>query len=381
MSGILLSSATRTNLFALQDIASSIRLTQNRLATGKKVNTAFDSPAAFFTASALMSRAASLNTILDSVGLAVKTVEAADKGITSIRALVASAQTLATQALASPDTLAKFTGTLTGQTTATTLTGIATGKTITVSDGTNTAIYTDAAGNDIQDFLDAVNNTANLNVTASLNASGAIELKAKSTNSITIGGTATTGELASIGLVAGTTNFTANATRQSLAAQFDSIRTQIDQMVGDASFNGTNLLQGNTLNVVFNETGSSKVTVSGASLSAQNLGVTAVTTGGGLNFQTDGEINTAITQLATATKTLETHASTFASNVSVVKAREDFTKSLVDTLQSGADDLVLADTNEEAANLLALQTRQQIATTSLALTQDSEERILRLFGG
>jgi len=381
MSGVILSAPSRASIFALQNIAVAIRQTQTRLASGLKVNTSLDNPAAFFTASALRSRATALETILETVATAVKTVEAADEAITGIRSLVATAQSLATQALASPDTLAEYTGTVSGLTGATAFTLLDDGDTITVGDGTTTAVYTHAGGNDVQDFLDAVNNEAGLNVTASLNVDGRIVLKATSTNNIIIGGTGDASELAEVGLVAGTTTFTANATRESLAAQYDSIRTQIDQMISDAGYNGINLLLGNSLRIVFNETGTSSITIEEPSLSAAGLGISAVTAAnGGLDFQTDAEINTAITELATATDTLATKASEFASYVSIVTARETFTQALIDTLNAGADSLVLADLNEEAANLLALQTRQQIATTSLSLMQETENSVLRLFG-
>jgi flagellin len=383
MSVTQLSSASRSSLFALRDIAAAIQVTQNRLATGKKVNTALDNPASFFTAAALNSRAASLNTIFDKVATAVKTVEAADKAITAIRSLVANAQSLATQALASPHTLAKFTGTVSGLTGASGLGTLDNGDEITVSDGTTTVTYAHNPANDVQDFLDAVNASGPLQVTASLDSSGRVVLQADSTNNIIIGAQngAVANEIDDIGLVAGTTTFVANPTRQSLAAQYDSIRTQIDQLISDATYNGVNLLQGNTLNVVFNETGSSSLSISTSALSVTSLGISAAKlSNGGIDFQTDASINADIAELATATTTLASKASDFASHVSTVKARETFNKAMIDTLIAGADALVLTDPNEEAATLLALQTRQQIATTALSLVNESEKNVLRLFG-
>ncbi len=87
-----------------------------------------------------------------------------------------------------------------------------------------------------------------------------------------------------------------------------------------------------------------------------------------------------ITQLDTALSTLRTQASKFGSNLSTVQTRQDFTKNLINTLQTGADNLVLADTNEEGANLLALQTRQQLSTTALSLSAQADQAVLRLFG-
>jgi flagellin-like hook-associated protein FlgL len=78
--------------------------------------------------------------------------------------------------------------------------------------------------------------------------------------------------------------------------------------------------------------------------------------------------------------TLRTQASSLGSQLSVVQTRQDFTKSMVNTLQVGADNLVLADSNEEGANMLALQTRQQLSTTALSLSAQADQAVLRLFG-
>ena len=107
------------------------------------------------------------------------------------------------------------------------------------------------------------------------------------------------------------------------------------------------------------------------------LGLDAVA---GAGFQSDGDIDAVITKLDTALSSLRTQASKFGSNLSTVQTRQDFTKNLINTLQTGADNLVLADTNEEGANLLALQTRQQLSTTALSLSAQADQAVLRLFG-
>ena len=84
--------------------------------------------------------------------------------------------------------------------------------------------------------------------------------------------------------------------------------------------------------------------------------------------------------LTDALGTLRSHASNFGSNLSIVQNRPDFTKAMINTLQTGADNLVLADTNEEAANMLALQTRQQLSSTALSLASQADQAVLRLFG-
>ena len=129
--------------------------------------------------------------------------------------------------------------------------------------------------------------------------------------------------------------------------------------------------------MVFNETGTSSLTITGVTFDAAGLGLDAVT---GAGFQSDGDIDAVITKLDTALSSLRTQASKFGSNLSTVQTRQDFTKNMVNTLQTGADNLVLADTNEEGANLLALQTRQQLSTTALSLSAQADQAVLRLFG-
>jgi flagellin-like hook-associated protein FlgL len=252
------------------------------------------------------------------------------------------------------------------------------GDTVTVSDGTTTATYTHAGGNDLQDFLDAVNNTTNLEVDAAL-VDGRVQLTATTTNSITIGGSASAGELTAIGLTAGTTVGATNTTRQTLAQEFDEIRAQIDQLAQDAGFNGQNLLAGSNLTVKFNETGEASLTVNGSTVTAAGLGVdSAVLTGG--NFQSDADINAFLADLDAASTALKAKATAYGADAAMVAAREEFGRAMVDLLNTGADQLVLADTNEESAKLLALQTHQQLAATSLSLASRADAGVLRLFG-
>jgi flagellin len=377
MADITLSAGVRSNLISLQQTADLMARTQSRLSTGKKVNSALDNPINFFTSSALSARAGDLSNLLDSVSNATQTLKAADNGITSLTKLVQSAQAIAQQAQGSAATTAKYSGTVSGLTATSSFSFTAT-KTITVNDGTTTATLTLAATNTVQDFLDAVNNTASLNVKAELSSDGRVLLEATGTNTIVIAGTASAGEKAQLGLVDGTTAAgTLNATRTSLASQYDALRTQIDQLAADAGFNGVNLLNGDGLKVVFNENSTSSLSISGVTFDSSGLGVSASTN----SFQTDKDISDALGNLSAALNTLRSQASTFGSNLSIVQIRQDFTKATINTLQIGADNLTLADTNEEGANLLALQTRQSLSTTSLALAAQASNNVLKLFGG
>ena len=377
MSGdIVLSAGIRSNLLALQHTADLQSRTQTRLATGKKVNSALDNPINFFTASALTNRAGDLGNLLDSVSNAVQTLNAANNGLTSLTKLVQNAQAIVQQAQNSAATTAKYVGTVTGLTGAASF-AVTSGNTITINDGTNTTTITSTGALTVQQIIDGVNNGAATGVKAELSTDGKILLEAAGANTIVIGGTSTAGEKAQFGLVAGTTAAgTLNTTRSSLAAQFDAIRSQIDQLAADSGFNGVNLLNGDSLKVVFNEKNTSSLLITGVTYNSAGLGIAASTT----SFQSDQSINGALGNLTAALSTLRLQASNFGSSLSVVQIRQEFTKATINTLQTGADNLTLADTNEEGANMLALQTRQQLSTTALSLAAQASNSVLKLFG-
>lgn len=168
--------------------------------------------------------------------------------------------------------------------------------------------------------------------------------------------------------------------RSTLAVQFNSLLTQIDSLANDASFSGTNLIQGSpdNLTVTFNETGTSTLTVSGIDSSTGASGINVAVAGN--DFGDDAAIDTAITAVNNAISTLRTTSATLGSNATVLQTRLQFTQELANTLVGGAGKLTLADLNEESANLLALQTRQQLGINSLSLAAQSERSILALFG-
>jgi flagellin-like hook-associated protein FlgL len=375
-SDITLSAGVRQNLLSLQNTADLMATTQNRLATGKKVNSALDNPISYFTSQSLSNRANDLSSLLDSISNAVQTIGAANNGLTSLTKLVQSAQAIGQQALQSAATTASVTGSVAGLTGATVNTFSANTDTVTVSDGTNTATYTAVAGaGDTVTAIMAAINGGGTDITASLDSTGHLSLVNNAGGDITIGGTSSAGELATLGLVAGTTTGSVNTTRSSLATQFNDIRTQIDNLASDSGYNGVNLLNGNSLTVKFNETGTSTQSITGVTFDSAGLGVTAVAN----NFQSDTEVNSSLDQLTTALSSLRSQSVAFGSSLSVVQTRQDFTKAMVNTLQTGSDNLVLADTNLEGANMLALQTRQSLSTTALSLASQASQAVLRLF--
>jgi flagellin-like hook-associated protein FlgL len=163
--------------------------------------------------------------------------------------------------------------------------------------------------------------------------------------------------------------------RASLSSQFDAIRTQIDLLAGDSGFNGINLLNGDDLTVTMNESASSTVTVSGVTNDSNGLSINAAAG----NWATGSNITAAGTALTNALTTLRSQSQTLGASLSTVQIRQDFTKATINTLQTGANDLTLADSNQEGANLLALQTRQQLSTTALSLASQADQNVLRLF--
>lgn len=281
MQPITLTSGMRANLVSLQQTNSFMEVTQKRLATGKKVNSALDDPVAYFTAVAHEQRATDLASRKDEMSEAVQLVKAADTGIESIKTLIAAAKSLATSALSADTTAAAST----------------------------------------------------------------------------------------------------------LASQYDEVLDQIDLMVADSGYKGVNLLKdpddpGSTLTVKFDETGASSLSLQGFDASAvTGLDLVSSSTSA---WVADGAISTAnieaaITALDNAMITLRTESSKLANNLSIITARQEFTQGMINVLKDGAANLTNADMNEEGANMLMLQTRQALGTTSLSLASQAAQSVLRLF--
>ena len=165
--------------------------------------------------------------------------------------------------------------------------------------------------------------------------------------------------------------------RSRSAVQFNDLRQQLDNLANDSSYKGTNLVKGSPANlkVSFSEDGSSTLTVSGISSDSSGLSMVVATA----NWVNDVNIENAINDLDSALSTLRSSAATMGSNAAVLSLRLDFTTNMINSLEGGAAKLVNADLNNESANLLTLQTRQQLGTIGLSIAQQSEQSILRLF--
>jgi len=163
--------------------------------------------------------------------------------------------------------------------------------------------------------------------------------------------------------------------RAALATQFNSLMDQVDSLAEDSGYKGINFLDNNSLDVTFNADGDNKVTVSGFTGTADGLSIADAAS----SWSDAADINTAISDLDDAKDTLRTESKELANNLGVITAREDFTEKMMNTLNDGAANLTNADMNEEAANMLMLQTRQALGTTSLSMASQAAQAILRLF--
>jgi flagellin len=217
---------------------------------------------------------------------------------------------------------------------------------------------------------------------ASISTSGALNIvttnNAASATIGAIGGTAAAAGAAFNGLTgaAPVADPNSQATRASLVAQYNNVLQQINTTSQDSSFNGINLLNGDTLNLTFDETGASKLAITGVTFNTAGLNLSTLTSG--KDFLDNNSANTALTALTNASTTLRSEASALGSNLSIVQIRQDFNKNLINVLQTGSSNLTLADTNQEAANSQALSTRQSIAVSALSLANQSQQSVLQL---
>lgn len=377
MSDISLTASMRSNLLSLQNTQSLMDTTQERLSTGKKVNSALDNPSSFYTAQSLTNRASDLSALLDSMGQGVQTIKAANEGIESITEFVQQAKSVANQARDEANKVASSSG---------------------MYDSTKIE-----AATKFQLSVTYNGETQSVQVTAPKVAATGVEMAAKiqeelekltfGTPATALGGdvfevtyeddafkmTSANGEEAKISFEVGGAKMDAtagNANRVKAISQFNDILDQIDQLAKDSGYKGVNLLGGTdqSLTVIFNEDRSSNLTIQGVDASTKGLDISRVT-----DWGSNTNIDASIEEVEDAINELRNMASEFGNNYSIVQNREDFTENLINVLEEGSDKLVLADMNEESANMLALQTRQQLGVNSLSLASQAAQAVLKLF--
>ena len=163
-----------------------------------------------------------------------------------------------------------------------------------------------------------------------------------------------------------------NETEES-GKQYAGILNQYDSIIKDSTYKGVNLLKDEKLNVRFNENGSADLNVVGKDMSSNSLGLSTV------EWSNQGDIAQSLQEIANALKSIRAFSAELGNNYSIITNRQEFTENLINILTEGADKLTLADMNEESANMLSLQTRQQLAINSLSLASQASQSILKLF--
>ena len=264
-----------------------------------------------------------------------------------------------------------------------TLAALTPGSTLTVQVGTDAvSTLTFGSGNGEISTLAGLNTAlaAIGDISASVNSQNKIVLAPTSSNIVTVGGTPST--VTALGLSSGTTTPTAtvvtpSSTRATLQSNYNALLIQIDQLAGDSSYNGVNLLSGDSLTVNFNEQGTSGLTIAGVHFGSTGLGLSAVS---GNGFQDNTNIKLTETAISTAITTVRAQTETFGTNSSTISTRQTFETNLINTLQTGASNLVLADQNEASANLLTEQTQQQLEISALSIANEANQSVLKLFG-
>jgi flagellin len=266
-------------------------------------------------------------------------------------------------------------GTLSGKTLTFSAFNGGTAVNVTFGDGTNGTVK---SLSDLNAALQANNLSATVDANGLLKISASNDYASSTLGSAAggvIGGTLTSAlsfSTASVPVV----DSAAQAVRSNLVSQYNNILAQITTTAQDASFNGVNLLAGDQLKLTFNETGKSTLNITGVTFNAAGLGLSNLTSG--TDFIDNAATNKVVANLSAASTSLRSEASALGSNLSIVQIRQDFSKNLINVLQTGSSNLTLADTNAEAANSQALSTRQSIAVSALALANTSQQSVLQL---
>ena len=414
MANIALSAGVRSNLLALQGTASMLTATQKRLATGKRVNSALDNPTNFFTAQALSERATSLTSLQDGINTGIQTVKAANKGLDTITSLLKQAKSIAQQAKNGSATTAMGmtsdaaltigggdSGTAVGIKNKTlasnlaTASGLADGDTVTFTSVKNgvTSTYThtvDGAEDTVQSFIDGLN--ASGVATAKIEDNGTISFSSNNATAFDISIESPDGDDAEAAVrtifgnsltetavdsdtytipSASTTSTAGNG--QDYAAQYSDVMQAINDAVADSNYNGINLLTGNSsdkLTVEFDGASKSKIDVESKSFTTSDMSLSPTLTA--------STADAAIDNIDAALASVRGQQGEYGNKLNIMQTRLDFSKELSNMLEVGADNLTLADTNKEAANLLALQTRQSLSQSALSLANQTDQAVLQL---
>jgi flagellin len=375
MSDVTLTSGIRQNLQSLQTTSAELTTTQEALATGDAINSAEQNPSAYFTSQNLTNTASSLSALLDQIGQGSQTINAATDGLTGLTSLLQQALSTVQQAQqASPTTAGSTTGSV-----VLTSNSLAAGN-LTIATGGTTytiAITSSAAVSTIESDINGTSGLGSTGaVTATDDGSGHLILVANSpTTTFTVAGA----EQSAFGLastaVAGT-----SSTITTLQSNYNGLLTQINQLASDSSYNGVNLLTGDNLTIDFNPTGTSSLTIEGVNFNASGLGLSTISGSGSTSFQSASTLSSTVTDLNSAITQVQSQTETFGTNSAVISTRQTFETNLINTLQTGASNLVVADQNLESTDLLTEQTQQQLEISALSIANQANQSVLKLFG-
>ncbi len=376
MSDITLSSAIRQNLLSLQQTSADLTTTQEALATGKSVNSAADNPSAYFTSQNLTNSANSLSSLLDQIGQGLQTIDAATNGLQGITSLLQQALSTVQQAQSDPFSTA---GAATGSVDLSTGAPSASAGNLLLSVGSTTATIAITSGEALSAIESAINSasTSTLGgaVSASDNGSGDLVLSSTSTTFTIASNATSTGLGLTTGAVAGT-----STTRTSLQTNYNTLLTQINQLAADSGYNGVNLIGGNNLQINFNETATSSLTIDGVNYNSAGLGLSSISGSATGSFFDSSTLASLVTNLNTAISNVQGQTETFGTNSSTISTRQTFTTNMINTLQTGASNLVAADQNQQSADLLTEQTQQQLEISALSIANQANQSVLKLFG-
>ena len=389
MSDITLSAGVRSNLLSLQGTASLLDRTQERLSTGKKVNGPLDDAAAFFTARGLSGRANDLSSIMQGMQNGMKTIDAASKGLSSITTTMGNLVGTVRQALGDP-------GGVSRESTAFTIGDDDYANNDITVDGETFSLgalnfQTDGLGSNAERanaFVNTINTNADARaagVSAKINPDDADQI-------ILVNESGQDVSFDAGGAWGGATPLTApdtaemSDTRRSLMNNFNDLRNELNQLSQDSGYNGNNLLQSDVLEVVFNElTGDQRTsfTVNTRQADGTAFGDVEADRLGAIEadadmFGSSARLEERLQALQNGIGELRSLSAQMGTAQTIIENREGFTKEMVNTLQAGSDGLTLADMNEEAANNLAMQTRQQLGQSALSLAIQNDQSVLQL---
>ena len=377
MSDITLTSGIRQNLLSLQQTSLDLTTTQEALATGKSVNSAADNPSAYFTSQNLTNSANSLSSLLDQIGQGLQTIDAATNGLQGITSLLQQALSTVQQAQSDPfSTAAATTGSVNLSTAGA---PSASAGNLLLSVGSTTVTIAVTSGEALTAIESAINSASTTTlggaVSASDNGSGDLVLSSTSTTFSIASNATSTGLGLTTGAVTGT-----STTRTSLQSNYNTLLTQINQLAGDSGYNGVNLIGGNNLQINFNETATSSLTIQGVNYNAAGLGLSSISGSTTGSFFDSNALAGLVTNINTAISNVQGQTETFGTNSSTISTRQSFTTNMINTLQTGASNLVAADQNQESANLLTEQTQQQLEISALSIANEANQSVLKLFG-